>query len=291
MEMVKDYTEIKECMARRDADVVVSFLLRCNLLVLLAGLLTKQKIIVSDRNNPIKEHSKVAFIIQNIVYHRANRIIVQTKQIKELYWKSLQRKIEVIENPVDTKTLNLQIIDTPKRKNRIISIGRLEKQKDFSTLIRAFTKIFPRFSEWRLDIYGIGDDRTDLEKQIINNNMEDYITLCGRTDKPYKELCESSIFVLSSFYEGFPNVLCEAMYAGDLCIASDCVSGPRELIRQGKNGWLFPVGDVDALASCLGYVIEHIDEMDEVRNNAMLTTERLSVDNIADKWQEIVRRV
>ena len=290
MAMIDDFKNVKSHLKRSKADVNVSFLLRCNLVVLFASMVSKRKVIVSDRNNPLKEHSKLVFIMQNLLYLRADKIIVQTEQIKEYYYRFNQKRIHVIENPIDNEALDAQIDVMPKREKTIISIGRLEPQKDYKTLIDAFYKIHNSFPEWKVHVYGHGDMRDELQKYVDNKGLSDNFLFCGRTDKPYLELRKASVFVLSSFYEGFPNVLCEAMYAGDLCISSDCVSGPRELIVQGKNGWLFPIGDTDTLSKLLKECIENESLFNEVREDAEQTVKRLYLNNNIKKWEEVVLR-
>ena len=96
---------------------------------------------------------------------------------------------------------------------------------------------------------------------------------------------KASVFVLSSFYEGFPNALCEALYAGDLCIASDCVSGPAELITDGKNGWLFDVGDTERLEELLVRCMENERGLEEIRENAEKSVLHLNISNIIEEWK------
>lgn len=289
--MIKDFLEVKRIIKKRKADINISFLSRCNILVLLAALFSKQKVVVSDRNNPLKEHSQFVFLLQNFIYMRANQVIVQTQQIKDYYWKNIQKKITIIENPIDTQSLDKQVTEIPDREKVIVSMGRLESQKDFKTLIRAFSKIESQYSEWKLKIFGKGHMLAELKQEAKNCGVEKQVLFCGRTETPYLEMRKASIFVLSSFYEGFPNVLCEAMYAGDLCISSDCVSGPRELIESEKNGWLFEIGNVNQLAEILKMCIEKEKQLDDIRLNAQNTVRRLYLEKNIKKWTLMIKTV
>lgn len=292
---IKDFFDIRKQLKRSNADVSICFLSRCNLLVLLASIFNKRKIIVCDRNNPLKEHSKIAFLISNMIYKRANKIIVQTKEIRKLYSKKIQNKIEVIENPIDIVGLEKQVKnENLEREKTVISVGRLEKQKDYKTLIKAFEKIHIKFPDWKLKIFGIGNMDKELQEYIDQLKLNKCVKLCGRTESPYYEMRKAHIFVLSSFYEGFPNVLCEAMYAEDLCVSSDCVSGPKELIDNKKNGWLFPVGDQKKLTEILLSLIENIEKgngLDEIRNAARKTVSRLEISKNIAKWNYIIENV
>jgi glycosyltransferase involved in cell wall biosynthesis len=167
-------------------------------------------------------------------------------------------------------------------------MGRLEAQKDFQTLIKAFANVHDKIGEYILEIYGIGEKEDDLHSLISSLRMENKIKLMGRTDKPFNVLKNSRIFVLSSFYEGFPNVLSEAMYAKNVCIASDCVSGPSEMINDKDNGFLFEVGNQEQLQDLFIYVCNLTDkEQSNYGERAAKSTERLYLDRIIDRWEAV----
>lgn len=287
----EDFVSIRKHIKNDSAEVMISFLSRCNLLLLLCCLFNNRKIIVCDRNNPLKEHSRVIFWLSCLLYKRANRIVVQTNQIKTFYPRFLQKKIVVIENPIDNHKLQNELCRDGYNTKRVISMGRLEPQKDFETLIKAFAEINKQFSDWKLDIYGTGEKQEIIQKLIDDLNLTSAVCLCGRTEKPVMEMSKSDIFVLSSYYEGFPNVLCEAMYAGCACISTDCVSGPRELIEQKLNGTLVPIGDVSKMKQALFTYIKNEDIRQKNGKSAQRTVERLYVNNIMKKWCELIEQV
>ena len=292
LEMWEDITNIRRHIRSSKADISISFLSRCNLCVLLALLFYKGKVVVCDRNNPLKEHGKVVFLLSNLLYVRADRVMVQTEQIKGFYKKYLRKKIGVIENPLDKDVLDAQLNGfMPKREKTILSMGRLEPQKDFKTLIHSFKSIADKYPEWQVKIFGVGDMKAELEELIHSLKLQNRVWLCGRTEMPFYEMSKASLFVLSSYYEGFPNVLCEAMYAGALCIASDCVSGPSELIETGVNGWLFPVEDKEKLTQILEHCIENEQQLENIRENARSSVKRLYIDNNIVLWKKMINDV
>lgn len=289
---LEDIKAIHKFIKQRDADISISFLTRCNLLALINAIFVGNKVIVCDRNNPLREHSKLVFWLSCQLYRKAIGIAVQTEKIKSFYPDFLQKKIYVLENPIDMEALNKQLIDEKISKDRaIISMGRLEPQKDFITLINAFSYIARDYKDWKLNIFGIGEMKEQIEKKIFELNLQEQVFLCGRTETPFLEMKKSSIFVLSSNYEGFPNVLCEAMYAGLPCISSDCISGPGELIENEKNGYLFPVGDEDLLAEQLKELLSNEDLRESFGQEAHKTVSRLSVEEIYEKWATMVSEV
>ena len=290
--MLEDILNIRKHLKASKADVSVSFLSRCNLAVLLASMFRKGKVVVCDRNNPLKEHGKSVFLLSNLLYMRADRVMVQTEQIKGFYKRFLQKKIGVIENPLDKEVLDGQLQGrNPAREKTILSMGRLEPQKDFKTLIYSFKTISDKYSEWKVKIFGVGDGKKELEELIDSLGLKERVLLCGRTETPFYEMSKASIFVLSSYYEGFPNVLCEAMYAGALCIASDCVSGPRELIQENENGWLFQVEDRDRLTQFMECCITQEEQLEHVRENAKDSVKRLYLENNLQLWKEMINEV
>ena len=287
---LKDFFAVGKLLKKRKADLSVSFLLRCNLIVSASALFTDKKIVVSDRNNPLMEHSKGIFRLKNLLYRRANAVVVQTEKIKALYDGKLQEKMFVVENPLDIEKLEEQVCGKPlpeRREKTILSMGRLEPQKDFKTLIRAFDRIGDKYPDWVVKIFGVGRMEEELKAEIADSSVRERVLLCGRTDLPFYEMKKASVFVLSSFYEGFPNVLCEAMAAGDLCVASDCVSGPSELIENGVNGALFPVGDEVALAEKLEEYMENAEKLQTVRQRAQETVKRLYPDKNIENWERV----
>ena len=111
------------------------------------------------------------------------------------------------------------------------------------------------------------------------------------THTPFLEMKKAKVFVLSSFYEGFPNVLCEAMHAGLPCISTRCECGPSELIDDGKSGFLVPIGDVDVMSEKIMALIENEGLRNELGKNAEIATERLKLEIICRKWRELAYSV
>jgi len=129
----------------------------------------------------------------------------------------------------------------------ILGVGRLTHQKDFGTLLRAFVLIRKEIPA-RLMIIGEGSEHRQLELLAVQLGLEQDITFQGFQINPYKYMAKASVFVLSSLYEGLPNVLIEALALGTPVVSTDCLSGPREILLDGAGGPLVPVGDFRALA-------------------------------------------
>ncbi len=168
-----------------------------------------------------------------------------------------RERLQVIRNPVVTPRLGelaAQPVEHPWFADRsvplILGAGRLTEQKDFPTLVRAFAKL-RRERPARLVILGDGRHRGRLEALAAELGVAADVALPGFTPNPYAWMARADLFVLSSAWEGSPNVLTEALALGTPSVATDCPSGPREVLDGGRYGPLVPVGDADALGEAM----------------------------------------
>jgi glycosyltransferase involved in cell wall biosynthesis len=166
----------------------------------------------------------------------------------------LRERIEVVHNPIVTSELKELVkapLDhpwfRPGEPPVVISVGRLSRQKDFGTLLRAFARVRDHRPA-RLVILGEGPERETLESLISDLGLDEVATLPGWVANPYPWMANAGAYVLSSRWEGLPSVLIESLYCGVPIVATDCLSGPREILDDGAHGLLVKVGDVDALA-------------------------------------------
>lgn len=162
-------------------------------------------------------------------------------------------RIRVIYNPIITPELKAKAqapLDHPwfvhGQPPVIMSVGRLTRQKDFPSLIKAFALV-RKNRRVRLLILGEGEERQALEALVAKVGIGNDVSLPGFVINPYPYMARASLFVLSSRWEGLPGVLIEALYCGTPIVSTDCPSGPREILADGRYGQLVPVGDVDAL--------------------------------------------
>lgn len=165
--------------------------------------------------------------------------------------------IQVIYNPVVTPELSIAAKEpvshpwfAPGRPPVILGVGRLEEQKSFSTLIKAFALV-RKLKLSRLAIVGEGSERAALESLIAELGLQDDVALLGYSPNPYAYMSKAAIFVMSSAWEGFGNVLVEAMAVGTPVVSTDCQSGPAEILEHGQYGQLVPVGNVELLADAI----------------------------------------
>lgn len=179
-------------------------------------------------------------------------------------------RIETIYNPVVTDAQRDAALEpvthpwlAPGAPPVVLAVGRLEAQKDFSTLIRAFAGVRAAI-ESRLLILGEGSERSMLSDLVRREGLEADVELHGFVANPSAFMARAGVFVLSSAYEGLGNVLIEAMHAGCPVVSTDCPSGPSEILEGGRHGPLVPVGDATALAQAI------VQELKEPRQSDLL---------------------
>jgi glycosyltransferase involved in cell wall biosynthesis len=168
-----------------------------------------------------------------------------------------RKDIDVIYNPIVTPDLKRRAHGPvehpwlqPGEPPVVLAVGRFQPQKDFPTLLRAFARV-RQSRPARLMLLGDGPERPALEALIATLGLEPDVTLPGFVTVPYPYMARASVFVLSSGWEGLPGVLIEALYCGAPLVSTDCPTGPREILRDGRYGRLVPVGDEVALAQAI----------------------------------------
>jgi glycosyltransferase involved in cell wall biosynthesis len=191
----------------------------------------------------------------------------------------------VIPNPVD---LPAELTPRETGEPRLIAVGRLEDQKGFDLLLQAYSKIAGDFPDWTLTIRGEGNRRADIERLRDQLGLGERVSLPGLTDRPGAWVDEGEIFVLSSRYESFGNVLTEAMVAGLPIVSFDCPFGPGEIIENEVDGLLVPPEDADALAEAMARMMRDADLRRRFGQKAQQNVRRFERGQIMARWDDLV---
>ena len=217
------------------------------------------------------------------------------KETIELY-PFLKEKISRIYNPFNFDRINklagdIDEITAEQKKlyedNYFISVMRLTtKQKDFSTLLRAYKKLVESGRKEKLLIFGDGPDKNQIEKIIEKLKLEEKAILMGSVKNPYPWIKNAELFVHSSKYEGLPTVLIEAMILGKVIVSSDCPTGPKEILDSGKCGVLVEVGDVEDLVQGIEYGIKNKSEYFEKLERRV---EEFNSKNVIKEYEGIIK--
>jgi GalNAc-alpha-(1->4)-GalNAc-alpha-(1->3)-diNAcBac-PP-undecaprenol alpha-1,4-N-acetyl-D-galactosaminyltransferase len=273
-------------------DAVIAFIDLNNILTLVATLGLSTPIIISERVDPA-QYSLGMFwsTLRKWIYCCASRLVVQTQDALDYFSPIIQRHSEVIPNPI-IPIFDLEQSPKPKNQNKIIlAMGRLVEQKGFDLLIQAFARIKPVFSDWELHIWGEGEQKKILESLRDELGLREHVRFRGMTQDNYNIMRQADIFVLSSRYEGFPNVLGEAMACGLPVISFDCPSGPSELITHGMNGLLIPKINAIDLASEMQCLMENETLAKRLGNEARKVTEIFSLNKVMTMWENLILEV
>lgn len=175
--------------------------------------------------------------------------------------------------------------------NRAISVGRLIHQKGFDRLILAWKYIYKKYPDWKLDIYGEGEEYEALNKQIQTLELTKIVSIHPFTHKIKKEYCNSSLYILPSRYEGFGLVLIEAMSYGVPCVAFDCPYGPSDIIRNKEDGLLAENENVDSLIQSISILIENKKLRKEYSQRARENVKRYLTSEIMPLWFNLLENI
>ncbi len=261
MNYYRRLTSIRKLVRKENPDFVIPFLSQVCMQVTVALAGTKHKVIQTVRNNPANmPASKIVRAIRDLFIWFSYKTIVQNQSQKEYFNKALWKKIYVMPNPVRTDLLGIQreAREQWELPIEIISVGRLDYQKNYEMLIKAFKQSEGLRQKCHVRIFGDGPIREELENRIKENELNHCIELMGRSTDMKTVYSSADIFVMTSSFEGMPNALMEAMASGLPCISTNCPTGPSDLIGANENGILVPVDDVLALCEALlQYVNDH----------------------------------
>ena len=285
-------------------DVVIPFRVSVYTTVLFSLLGVSIPVISSERIDP---HIPDPFwnMLRKSLLPFTTHLVVQTNYIKSYYPRFIQKKTSVIYNPVREEVFSLPrtssltpnpspkcegSIKSEERLNRIISVARLDPQKNQKMMIRAFAKIADYFPDWQLVIFGEGPLRSSLELIVKSLQLEGRVLLPGSTEHVIDELRKSKIFCFSSDYEGLSNSMIEALCVG-LPIVTTNVSGTEDIIVDGENGFVVPINDEDAMVHSLRVLMADEQLVMEMGERNRQKAHIFSIDGIYTQWEEIIQSV
>ena len=254
---------------KEQPEVILAASHYCNEFAILAKhfIFSSTKVIVSEHTTLSQEaknsnyrSSRFSPITARLLYPWANGIIAVSKGVSQDLAQITglsTEKIQVIYNPVITPELKKASKATVTHPwfmegelPIILGVGRLVPQKDFPSLIRAFSQV-EKTTPCRLVILGDGREKKALQALIHELGLDDKVALLGFVDNPYAYLAKASVFVLSSLYEGLPTVLIEAMAVKTPLVSTVCPSGPKEILNDGEYGDLVDVGDIESMSQAI----------------------------------------
>lgn len=269
-----------------EPDLIVSFLSKTNVMSLMASRGLGIPVVISERNNlKLQPASRFWEPAVHFFGRHAAGIVMQTEAARATLPSRLQAKATVIPNPCVIRSPARSALDQARR---LIAVGRLEHQKGFDILLNALAIALRQAPDLRLTIFGEGQERQALESRARSLGVADHVALPGVTAEPMGWLSAGDIFVLSSRFEGFPNVLVEALGSGLPTIAFDCPWGPAEIISNKEYGILVPPEDVDGLARAILTVATDASMRRRLSAAAPRAVEHLALPRILAAWDSVI---
>jgi GalNAc-alpha-(1->4)-GalNAc-alpha-(1->3)-diNAcBac-PP-undecaprenol alpha-1,4-N-acetyl-D-galactosaminyltransferase len=265
-----------------ESDTIISFLMPVNFLTILSSIGLNKRVIISERNDPLKSGRRVWKKIADILYRKADTVVFQSKRVKSHFPAKIQNKSVVILNPI-----KVAVSACGNNSKKIVSVGKLYPQKNHKLLINAFCEIHKKYLDYSLHIYGEGPLRTELERQIENLGIGNAVFLHGNHADVHKRINDAEIFVLSSDYEGLSNALLEAMMMGIPCISTDC-AGSDEIITDEVNGILVPTGNKKKLVEAMEKLICNKKLAIAIAQKSKEDSSSYGIKNVVNMWEKII---
>lgn len=221
---------------------------------------------------------------------RYDAIAVLTHEDFNRNWAKtkIRDKVHVIPNPL---TGGKGILLSDLSSKTVVTIGRVAYQKNHESLIRAWSKVTKSHPDWKLCIYGDGDLYTNLKAQIMSMDLTENVYAPGAVRNASELLAQSSIFALTSRYEGFPLVIPEASAAGVPTVSYKCPCGPSDIITDGVDGYLVETGDEDTMADRICCLIEDESLRKQMGDAALKSSERFTPQKVADMWMNLFNSI
>ena len=234
---------------------------------------------------------------KKLFYRWADIVVANSSELAKDYAEILGREVITIHNPIDFDLIEAlrkekiqESIFTAKKRPIVIGAGRLSKQKNFEVLIEAIAKVVFEVP-CDLVIIGEGAERQRIEALVSKLKMRDYVHLIGHRDNPYKYFSSSDLFVLSSNYEGMPNVLIEAIACGLPAVSTRCQSGPSEILDYGAGGFLCNCNDANDLARNILSALTNKDCINDKQIHSKNGIQRYEISKIAGKYKDLVEKI
>ncbi len=270
-------------------DAVITFLFHMEMPTIIAGFITKTKVFTSIRNG-INAYKKSEMLFRKVTYPKIAGVVFQSKRIAQL---EIFKKVKscVIMNPLSiNKDEPINPVNYEYRNNWVISVGRLNAQKNQKLLIDAFCEVADNNDDIELHIFGDGEMKHELHDYIAKTKYSDRIVLEGNLLDAISINRNARMFVLSSDYEGFPNALVEAMAYGIPVISSKFDSGvAEELITEGENGFLFEVGNKNELVTKMEIILAmDSTTYDKIAFKEIKIKDMLDVGKIGNEWYRFI---
>lgn len=284
------YLNIYAFLKKEEPDLVIPFSTTTNGTVIPICKLLGLHVIASEHTNyKVGLNSFPTWFIKRHIYPHADLITVLTERDKKEFYVKFMKNVTVMPNPLSL--LPISYPDNLKRGKIILAIGNVSRVfiKGFDNMLQIFTHISLRYSDWKLWIAG-GGDPSNINDLIQKYNLTERVSLLGEVKDIQKYMRQSSIFAMTSRWEGLPMVLIEAMSQGMACISFDCFTGPRDIITDGFDGILVEDQNKTQFENQLSELMENHDLRLTLSRNAVETSKKYLPEIIINKWISLIEK-
>ena len=279
---------------REKPDVVLSFMIVLCFTVTISLLFSEIKQVVALRNDPNCMKRKILRWLATCSFYAPDvkGILIQTLSIRDFFKdkKSLYKKTKVIYNPIILDEDLVGAAISHSKKNMVVSVGRLCPQKQPLILLEAFAEFCKMHPTYNLTFFGEGELDNKIYSCAKHLGIDDKVILAGRSKNAIKEILSAQIFIMTSMCEGMSNALLEAMSIGLPCISTK-VSGAKDIIVDGDNGYLVDIGDVNKVAEKLSLLADDEEKRVKMGKRASLLYHELSSSKISVIWVDYLKTI
>lgn len=283
--------QVRKLLRETEAEALVSFIGKTNIRAILAALGTKTRVFVSVRSAPEREYAgRFQRLLAKGLFCLADGIVFQSERARDFFPKTVQKKSRILYNPLGKEYV--KELYQGKRRNEIVTVGRMDKVKNHALLIDAFSRVVKEMPEMHLTIYGGGDCMEKIKEQVRQLGIADKVSLPGDSEGIAEKIQDARMFVLSSDFEGMPNAVAEAFASGAVVVSTDCPSGgARMLVREGKTGLLVPVKDAERMAEAMLRILQDPELEERLRISAYEFSRSLYPDKINNMWKQYIEEL
>lgn len=279
--------KIRDILIKEKPDVVLSFKGRSNYRIIMASLFLKSRLIVSVRNIPEYEYgtSWIKKLFTNLLFIVPDGCVFQNDSQREYFNRLIVSKSKVIVNPISSRFYTCKKHEGIR--SGIVSTGRLEKQKNYPMLIKAFARI-KALVEDDIYIYGVGEEEEYLKKLCDDLDVKTRVHFCSPVVEIERKLKQAKIYVLTSYFEGMPNALLEAMACGTACVATDSLGGGVRTLLANDTNMIVPVDDVAELANRMLKILTNDNIRKELENKVSCLAMPYKEEKVCQEWYQFL---
>lgn len=272
-------------------DLVLSCIGKNNFMAVVTAMGTKTKAVVSVVGEAKEEYpSRGMRMLADILFPRAAGIILQTERSRSFFCRKAGEKAVILPNSLNPAFIRPRFEGV--REKRIVSVGRMDANKNHELQLRAFAALKDRYPGYTLVIYGDGELRSHIEETAVRLGISERVLLPGVVQDVAVRIERASLFLLTSYSEGVSNALIEALALGLPVIATDVPSGgTEELMTDGVNGLVIPAGDVKALTRAMDRLLGDLAYAERLGREAARIQQRLAPEQVNPLWKEYFEKI